>query len=561
MIPILGSLLHKNKKAGNEIMNTGWIGDLPRDNPLAALDVIQQKLAAIVTVDMPIESWRLKSLLIIDGRCREYALALEQQYISIQKLRPELDARMWDSIYAWYRYLARGYQAFIDYQTAHPDQPGFQHNYFPLVVARALHAQANIARWRYMRYQDMPDGGWLALHRLFALAEREGFAGKPLKLYESSPEITVSERYTEALMLDTLNRTNMSKSQIQMISHWLRNWLKAVNVAREFDDRRFLFFTDMQEDRAARRIRNFTPTPSCRYWETDRITLRIDRARIALTQGKSLTEASLSGNAKPAECIELLNQLYAEWSRTDYQRQRRHEDRHNVMSSATVAGGIANVWQQIKDVAQNASRRGLAYQPVDDQSFEERLASHSISLTRSGPAILYAGAAYERWIISDKSKSGMGAVVDAEMAGRAKLGRLVALVTEDSQEQVAVGVIRSIKQRANGQCHIGIEIVTRDAVDVLLTDRSARSRPQVSGDVFLDSTLTNPGVTVLQGILIPANEACGVGRSMLLPNAEFNSSGMYEATRGMNRQPIKFGQALEQNDDWIRVLVAESSGN
>lgn len=560
MIPIIGSLLGKKRKSANEAVDVRWISDLPRDNPLAALDLALQKLATIVTIDMPLEGWRLKALLLIDARCLSHVLALEQQYINVQKLRPELDARMWDAVYAWHRYLARGYQAFINDHVEHPDQSGFQHNYLPLIVMRALHNQANIARWRYMRYQGMPDGGWLALHRLYALAEREGFAGKLLKLYDDLPEITVGERYVEALMLDTLNHTNMSKMQIQMVNGWLHHWLKATSVARELDDQRFLFFTDLLEDRAARRIRNFKPTPSCRYWETDQLIVNIDRARKGLEQGKSLSDAGLSGNGKPAESINLLNQLFTEWSRTDYQRQRRGEDRRNVMSTATVANGLANAWQQIKDVAQSANHRRGAYVPVDGKTLEERLAAHSIAPT-NGPLIAFAGAAGERWMISDESQSGFGALVGAEVAGWAKLGRLVALVTEDNREQVAVGVIRSIKQQVNSQRHIGIEVITRNASNILLTDRMARPAPQASGDVFLESTLLNPGVITLQGIVVPADKVRGIGHSILLPNAEFNPPGLYEASRGMDRHAVKFGAVVEQKDDWVRVLVAENTSH
>lgn len=561
MIPIIGSLLGKKRKPASETGDLRWIGDLPRDNPLAALDIILQKLAAIVTIDMPLEGWRLKTLLLIDARCRGYVLALEQQYISVQKLRPELDARMWDAVYAWHRYLSRGYQGFINDHVEHPDQSGFQHDYLPLIVARALHNHANIARWRYMRYQSMPDSGWLALHRLYALSEREGFAGKPLKLYDDLPEVTVSERYVEALMLDTLNHTNMSKIQIQMVSGWLSHWLKATSVARELDDRRFLFFTDLQEDRAARRIRNFKPTPSCRYWETDQMVASIDRARKALEQGKSLSEAGLTGNGKPSESINLLNQLFTEWSRTNYQRQRRGEDRRNVMSTATVANGLANVWQQIKDVAQGTIQRRGGYVPVDGKTLEERLASHSLALGNNGPILAFAGAAGERWMISDESPSGLGALVGAEVAGWVKLGRLVALVTEDNREQVAVGVIRSIKQQVNSQRHIGIEIITRSGSSIMLTDRMARPAMPASGDVFTESTLINPGIVTLQGVLVPADTARGIGHSMLLPNAEFNPSGLYETTRGMDRQIVRLGSVVEQKDDWIRVLVTENNSN
>lgn len=558
MIPIIGSLLRKNYRPDNDGKDLRWIGDLPSDNPIAALDIILQKLAALVPIEMPLEGWRLKALLLIDARCRTHVHAIEQQYIHVQKLRPELDARMWDAAYAWYRYMVRGYQAFISDHVEHPDQSRFPHNYLPLVVARAFHNYANIARWRYMRYLGMPDGGWLSLHRLYLLAEREGFSGKLLKIYEDQPEITVGERYVEALMLDTLNRTNMSKIQIQAVSEWLSDWSKASSVSKNLDAERFVFFAELQEDRAARRIRNFKPTPTCRYWETDRMVVSVDRARKVLEQGKTLAEAGLPGQYKPGECIPVLNQLFAEWSRTDYQRQRRREERRKVTSTATVANGLANVWQQVKDVAQSVSQHRRGYVPVDGKSLEDRLAAHSIAPTSNGPIIVFAGASGERWMINDESISGFGALVSAEVADWAKLGRLVALVSEDNREEVAVGVIRSIKRREHNQRQIGIEVITRHGSSIQLTGQTATAGSTTPDNASLDAKLTNPGIATLLAIAIPADDVRGIGPSMLLSNAEYHPHGLYEVTRGLQRHSVHFGTTLEQKDDWIRLLVLEN---
>lgn len=561
MFPILGKLIRRKRTPIKDAADIRWISDLPRDNPLAAVDTVIQKLAAIVTIDMPLESWRLKALLLIDARCRHHVLALEQQYISVQKLRPELDDKMWDSIYAWCRYLARGYHAFITDHVAHPDHSGFQHSYLPLIVARAMHHQANIARWRYMRYLGMPEGGWLLLHRLYTLSEREGFAMRMLKFYDDQPEVSVGERYVEALMLDTLNRTNMTKLQIEMVNGWLGNWLKAISISRTYDEQRFLFFTDVQEDRAGRRIRNFKPTPGCLYWDTDPMMLKIQHIRKGLEQGKSAADMRLDCTCKPAECIQLLGQLLTEWSRTDYQRQRRSEDRKAVMSTAIVANGLTNAWQQIKDVSQSANQRNGSYVAIDDRSFEERLAAHSIPIASRGPVIAFAGAAGERWMISDESASGFGAFVGADIASWAKLGRLVTLVTEDNRSQVALGVIRSIKQQSNGQRHIGIEVITRQASAVHLTDRMPQPISRPSGDLFIDATLINPGVITLHGLLIPADKKRGLAISLMLPRAEFNPSSIYEISRNKDSRLIRPGNILEQNDDWVRILIGKTGEN
>ncbi len=557
MKPFFRMLFHLNRTPADDLGDTHWIGELPQDNPLAALDTILHKLATLVPVEMPADTWRLKTLTLIDTHCRHHVAALEQQYIQIQKLRPELDAHMWDAVYGWHRYQLRGYLTFIDAYTAHPDQSEFDSRYLPLIVARAIHHQANIARWRYMRYQGMPDGGWLQLHRLYALAEREGFGGKLIKLYEDLPEMTVGERYVEALMLDTLNHTNMSKLQIQLANSWVATWSKAISVARDFDTQRFIFFADMNEDRSARRIRNFTPTPSCRYWETDRMVMAIDRARKALEQGKTPTEAGLMGNGKPADCLPLLNQLFTEWSRTEYQRQRRGEDRRKVMTTAIVANGMAEVWQQIKDVAQSINRHRGGYVPVEGKTLDERLASHSVAITTGGPIIAFAGAVGERWLISDESTSGFGAKVGPEVADWAKLGRLVAIVTEDNREQVAVGVIRSLKQLPNSQRHIGIEVITRKGTAIQLTTQITHATQQGSGDVFLDAVLTNPGFNTIPGILIPADKPRGIARSILLPTAEFDPCAIYEASRGIERHTVHFGKVADQKDDWVRVVLEE----
>ncbi len=556
MIPILGSFLRKKSPPDNVPGDIQWIAGLPRDNPLAALNITLQKLAEIITVEMQPEEWRLAALLQIDAGCRGHVHALERQFIGVQKLRPELDARMWDAVYAWYRYLARGYQIFLNAHVRHPDQSDFRHELFPLIVARALHNQANIARWRYMHYQGMPDGGWLTFHQLYVMAEREGFCAKTLKLYQDMPEITLDERYIEALMLDTLNLSNLTKVQIQQISDWLNIWLAAARISREFDDRKHLFFVEHLEDRAGRRVRNFRPTPTCRYWETDRLTSSIERARKLLEQGKSLSDIGLPVNIRQDECIGLFNQLLAEWSRTDYQRQRRGEDRTRITSTATIANGLGNVWQQIKDVTMSAKRR--TYVPIQGKTLDERLASHSVAAKNSGPTIAFAGATGERWIISDESTSGLGALVNSDCSEWVKLGRIVALVTEDNREQVAVGVIRSIKQKANNQRHVGIEIFTRNASNIQLTDRKSTPGPRATGDIFIDSTLINPGLVNLQGILVPANTSRGIGPSLLLPVAEFDPTGLYEVTSGMEPQILRLGQKVEQKDDWVRVLLDES---
>ena len=555
MTPILSKIFHKHRPKSDDPQDIGWINLLPRDNCLSAQDIILQRLSGIVPVEMPLENWRIQALLVIDARCRGNVAMLEHQYVAVQKLRSELDEHMWGAVYTYYRYLARGYQAFINDYVKHADQTSFDHRYLPLIVARAIHNNASIAKWRYMRYQAMPDGGWLAMHRLYALAESEGFGNKPLQLYEGQLEVTPGERYAQALMLDSFNRTNMTKRQIDMVDGWLARWLKGVSIARNFDDRQFLFYAELGQDQGARRIRNFKATPSCRYWETDTLVESIDHARKLLEEGKSMADAGLGNACSASAATVILKQLFAEWSRTEYQRQRRSEDRREVMTTATVAKGVPEVWQQVKDVAASLNRKAGGYVPVEGKSLEERLAAHSVAAKGGGPIIAFPGVAGERWMINDASQSGFGAIVGAEVANWVEIGRLVALVCDENRDEVAVGVVRSIKQRLDGRRHIGVEVLSRAATSIQLTNKMPRAATNTTGDVYLDANLLNPAMTFMQGLLLPPDKARGLGETMLLPNAEFDPGGMYEVSQGASHHMVRFGQTIEQKDDWIRLGV------
>jgi len=347
----------------------------------------------------------------------------------------------------------------------------------------------------------------------------------------------------------------MTKRQIDMVDGWLTRWLKGVSIARNFDDRQFLFYAELGQDQGARRIRNFKATPSCRYWETDTLVESIDHARKLLEEGKSMADAGLGNACSASAATVILKQLFAEWSRTEYQRQRRSEDRREVMTTATVAKGVPEVWQQVKDVAASLNRKAGGYVPVEGKSLEERLAAHSVAAKGGGPIIAFPGVAGERWMINDASQSGFGAIVGAEVANWVEIGRLVALVCDENRDEVAVGVVRSIKQRLDGRRHIGVEVLSRAATSIQLTNKMPRAATNTTGDVYLDANLLNPAMTFMQGLLLPPDKARGLGETMLLPNAEFDPGGMYEVSQGASHHMVRFGQTIEQKDDWIRLGV------
>lgn len=546
---ILNKLFAKKGIKSESASDLSWIDELPHDNPLAGQEIILRKMARIAPADITsLENWQIRALLLVDTRCQTNIEALEQQYASIQKMRPEEDTRIRDALNSYYRNLVRGYQAYINGYTEDGDQASFNNRHLPLVVARAIHNFARIARLRYLRYLPMPDGGWLALHKLYGIAERKSFADRPIRIYENLGEMTPGEIYAQALMFDTINFTNMTKAQINLVNVWLAKWIKGASLENEFNDKRFLFYVDLEQDRGARRIRNFKARPSCRYWETDVIYRHIEVAKNAIEIGRPTSALGLGNNFSPADCEKILPLLLTEWSRSEYQRQRRKEERQDIITTVIITNGFSEVWQQVRQISASTGQYSGDKLQLQSQSLDDRLKNHTVAYKKNDPIVLFAGMVGERWMICDESPSGFGAIIKLEQAPWVKLGRLVALVKEDNRRQVALGIIRNIKQETNGRRHIGIEVITRESTAVRLTDRMAHAGMLGTGDAF------GFGLPEIGGLLIPP-VAEGESSSVVIPFSDFNHAANYEISYAHGVYGADFGEVIEQSDDWIRLTV------
>lgn len=170
--------------------------------------------------------------------------------------------------------------------------------------------------------------------------------------------------------------------------------------------------------------------------------------------------------------------------------------------------------------------------------------------------------AAEKWTLRDQSERGLGATVNAEIAARLKIGRLVSLVLDDRRNAVTLGVIRNIKSLANGDRNIGIEILSPAAIPVQLSDFSQKSAKPAGAGFAAEDELTAVMENNYGGLLIPENPAQGVTRaSVILPASTYQQAANLKMKEPDSAdQRITLSDLIEQKDDWVWVGLIRQPG-
>jgi len=516
-------------------LDTQWLDKLPQNDSLATQDEILQWLAGFISDTEPPGLQQLQVLMLVDERCRSNTALLAMQYVNATRLSSETEERLWRSVYSYSHHFSLAYQRFITNYQERSEQIT-SHRELPLLVARALHYHGMGAKWHYFRYEQMPEGGWLQLHMLYILAEQEGFADKALQLFPDGEETSCSALYLQVLMLETPNRTNMTKKEINLVDEWLVGWSRLLPLQRQFEQEQQLFYVDLSEDRGGRRIRNFEPTPNCRYWDTGPVATLIEQAKASLQQGKhpaGFDSGRYTGS--DVDCPGLFEHLLTEWSRDAYRRQRRTDERGEVKKVAEAIHGIFGVCQHVKNV----------------MFVRDRGISIAGDMGMSG-----IDGEDANWTIENESLYGFGAVVDPESNTWLKVGKLIALDYEKNKDMTVIGVVRSIKQLPERKCYLGIEVLSHTPTYVLLRGSVAKASPgEQSAEVFLVSTLTFEGMPSFPGLYLSRDEERKVPSTLIIPAIEFSGAGMFELRMDNCPYLIRIGSLVEQKDDWARVEV------
>lgn len=533
----------KSKHArGRQTVDLNWLNELDGMDDLSALEKSTQFLSNFSTDQAIPDNKRLETLFIVDRYNRQRIRKVFQQYIKFSNLRPELDARIFEVAYYYFRQLKLNYHLQTQALLQHTDRLKLHSHNFPLALGRTIYATFAMVRLRNLARQTCPNSAWIDIYQLYEIAEQEGLLDIPLKLYDDLDSISIDTLLVHACMQDSIHQCNMNRQQIELAGDLIRMLAPAASMVKEYNEKKHLYFIDLDEDKGPRRIRHLSQTPACRYWEISDVLIKIDLIVHSITAKKSLESFNLNGLASHPLLLDVLSTMKAEWS--GYQRQRRKEDRKTINRLATVSWGIESVTNQIRAT----SKKKL----TAAKTFEERLATHSLSSYSPNALTLYATG--ERWVISDESDKGFGAEINKEQSRSLRQDKIANVVMPDINSGNIIGIVRNVVEMPHNKMHVGIEVISRRATVV-----QALKIGSTKVDIANDAALMAENILGITCLFLPVEEGLSDKASIIMPRLNFIENSVYQISNRDSKLLVRLGRAQDMKDDWARVTVEVNS--
>lgn len=524
-----------------------WVNDLKGLDDISVIEYATQRLNTDLKNSLFKDEQYLEALFSIDEKTHAVVERITHHYINIDNIGIELEERITQSVFLYHR------QTFLIYFTLIENLAITNHPSLLVMLARAMNSATQMIKWRYYNYNSAPANVWLQISQLFKTAEEYKLLNANVTTYEGQVETTLSTSYIQACMLGSLESLSFKRQQIDLVSKMLKKWGAKIIIEDVYDEKKHLFYVDINNNVPAKRIRNFSPAKGYRYWSFDAFNSKIELCVSSIEFNISPKQLALDEFIHNKHFLPTLEVLRTEWSRSDYKRQRRSEERTKTSKSATTAYGFEDVCYQIKQYENIQVQRGeKSYQ--GDKSFDERLASHNVVKGRAEPNIIYVdlGAGYSN--IVDESGKGIGLHI-SKQANEVSLGLMVGVSVKEQKYGTRIGVIRSIKPLAGNELHIGVEVLSRTAFCVEAKNASMSSvKVNVNATSFNDANSNfGSSTSTFTCLFLPEEYGVSISETLIVPRLQYNKNDVFKVNILGADLLVKFTEMLERHEDWIRV--------
>lgn len=481
-------------------------------------------------------------------------IKLSQQFIRFEFMSSSMEHNILTVVYGFHKQLYGNYVTLLNYFCSSPKQFKKEH------ANRYMHAAVNQAfemlKWRSFVNLGLAPKIWLQLHKILEIADSNKLLNQPLIDSKTSlSNVTLSALLVHTYMLDTLQQANLSRQGIDIACKLLRSQLLNVEISNEFNPNKFLFYVDLDKDIGAKRVRHFSSTNTCVYWQIDTLEKTIKRIISEISSNspdlpsESLPQAVLNDDLiiEPHQikiAAVTLGLLLREWSRNDYVRQRRKEIRRKITTIANVVHGIKEVCGRIKLNENGKSSHGVRLS-TDGRLLDQRLRHHA--LIKGASNTPNVDTVNHHWVIIDESNQGLGAVANRELNTRTVVGQLVGLILADAKQELIIAVIRSIRPKANRQMQVGIEILSRHAKWVQLKPVKPDT---VEGESAQYNNTNSPHFA---GLYLPIEAGLSSRSMLILPRIEFIPHTHYEISIAGMLDRVVLTDSIDSKNDWIKI--------
>lgn len=520
-----------------------WLHELKGMDDISAIKFCGDQLNIDFQNNLFNDELHLESLLQIDEKTHTFVERITAHYVNIDHINNDLEERIENSVFLYHR------QIFLIYLGLIENLAPLNHTSLPIMLIRAMNSATQMIKWRYYSYQTAPANVWLQISKLYKVAVERSLLDKSLQAYVNEDHIKFSTAYIQACMLGSLESLSLKSQQIELVSKMLVAWSAKITIDSVYDEAKHLFFVDTMANTPAKRIRNFKPADTYRYWCFDDVNINVELCLSLIEFNITPNQQTLRDIIKNPFALATLEVLRAEWSRLDYKRQRRSEDRIKTVKPATTAYGFNDSCDQLKQYENPKEKL-----PPNLGSLDERLASNERAKAYAEPNVIYMDFSAGYSNIVDESNKGLGLRI-SKRANEVSLGMIVCVTVKEHKNVSKIGVLRSIRPIAGGELHIGVEILSGQATRIEVKSMSLNTAQSERSN----NSTNNVASSVLGFICLhlPQENGISIHDSLIFPKHQYSKNELYKVNILGQELIVKLTDVLEQRDDWMRVRYTE----
>lgn len=521
-----------------------WLVKLKGMDDVSAIEFCTKQLTDDFHKDLFKSEPSLDALFKIDEKAHIIVERITAHYVNIEHINNELEERIENTVFFYHRQLFLIYLNLIDHFAP------LKHHHLAKMLARAMFSATEMIKWRYYCYESAPANVWIQISHLYQIAQEQLLLNDSMQTYPDQLATKLASNYIKVCMLGTLESLSLKSQQIELVSHILSAWTEKISIEHTYDEEKHQFFIDTTSDVSAKRIRNFKPADSYLYWCLDDVNINIELCLSLIEFNIAPKQQTISAVIKHPYALATLEILRSEWSRLDYKRQRRSEERVKTIKSATTAYGFEDVCNQLKQY-----EHSLKPTPTEG-SLDERLAFSHKAKAHGEPNVIYMDFSAGYSNIIDESNKGLGLHI-SKHANEVSLGMLVCVTVKEDKNITKIGAIRSIRPIAGGELHIGIEIFSKSAVRVQTKNMSLIAvQPDTNTNSSATLNLSNVASN-FTCLYLPQETGFSIQETLIFPKSQYNKNECYRVNIFGNEHIVKLLDTLEQREDWIRVSYTQ----
>lgn len=549
------------------LASMAWLNTLSNMEDIAAIELSTQKLGESFRINTFEEEPTLTAFFSADENTHNIVERITTHFINIENISVELEERISNAVFLYHRHL------FITYFSVIENYAQYHQKYIHLLLARAIRNATQMIKWRYYNYQSAPANVWLQISQLYRYAEKLSMVNAKIQPYAELEPTSLASAYIHVCMLGTLERSSLKCGQIELASNILTAWTGKISINNIYDEHQHLFFVDTASDKPAKRIRNIRATNAYRYWSFDHVNSKIELCMSLIEFNISPKQPLMKEFINNKHALTTFETLHAEWSRVDYKRQRRSEERVQASLQVTASYGFRDICNQIHQHENVKKQRdGRTYQA--GKSLEERLAFASSH--QGEPNVIYMDLSNDYSNLVDQSNKGLGLRINKH-ANEVGIGMLVGVNFPEQRHATKLGIIRSIQPIVNHELHIGIELLshvsfsaeaqnTKDKTSKLAfnTDQHNKTDSYFGNTSFGETTNfvsssfgTDPNNFTC--IYLPKEQSISNQETLIIPKLQYNKNDVFKVNILGEDILLKFTKSIEHDANWVRVTFASEA--